>query len=379
MTTAGRPVRVLQLTASLAIGGAERMILGLAQGIDRDRFDLRVCALYPSSADDFSAAADDVGVPVHELTPHRFYDPRTVRAVAALIREHEIDVVHTHVLDADVAGQLAGRLTGTPVVTTLHSVPDSYERQPPGRHWPQRLTVRRLARQLVCVSDTALDRFVEDWGVPTDRLRTIHPAVPLDPFLAVPAGPPRRSTSDGPVVTAVGRLVPAKAQHLLIEAAPAVLVAHPDARFVIVGPGPREDELRRLAESLGVADRVDLPGARHDIAAVLAETDVFTLTSEWEGLPISAIEAMAAARPVVLTDVGGCRGLVDDGRAGVVVPPGDSTAIADALVELLGDEDRRRALGEAARRRVVSEFSLERMTRAYESLYDEVVSRRGSR
>lgn len=372
MTNAGRPLRVLQLTASLAIGGAERMILGLAQGIDRDRFDLRVCALYPSSADDFSGAADDLDVPVHELTPHRFYDPRTVSAVARLIREHEIDVVHTHVLDADVAGQLAGRITRTPVVTTLHSVPDSYERQPRGRYWPQRLTVRRLARHLVCVSETARDRFVEDWSVPVERLRTIHPAVPLDPFLAVTSGPPPPGSAAGPVVTAVGRLVPAKAQHLLVEAAPTVLAAHPNARFVIVGPGPREDELRQLATSLGVADRVDLPGARHDIAAVLAETDVFTLTSEWEGLPISAIEAMAAARPVVLTDVGGCRDLVDDGRAGVVVPPGDSDAIADALIDLLGDDERRRSLGDAARRRVVAEFSLDRMTRAYESLYDEV-------
>ena len=232
-------MRVLQLTASLAIGGAERMILGLAQGIDRDRFELRVCALYPSSADDFSAAADDVGVPVHELTPHRFYDPRTVRAIAALIRDHEIDVVHTHVLDADVAGQLAGRLTGTPVVTTLHSVPDSYERQPRGRHWPQRLTVRRLARHLVCVSDTALDRFVEDWGVPRARLRTIHPAVPLEPFLAVPAGPPRRSTSDGPVVTAsagtAGSIGLAPADHISIWS------AHPfdwnDAALVSVSLG----------------------------------------------------------------------------------------------------------------------------------------------
>lgn len=362
---------MLQLTASLAIGGAERMILGLTQGIDPERFDVRVCALYPSSPDDFSAVAAELGVPVVELTPHRFYDPRTVTAVARLIREHSIDVVHTHVLDADVAGQLAGRLTRIPVVTTLHSVPDSYERQPRGRHWPQRLTVCRIARHLVCVSDAARDRFVDDWDVPADRLRTIHPAVPLDPFLAIPSGPPR-AASAGPVVTAVGRLVPAKAQHLLIEAAPAVLEAFPTTRFVIVGPGPREGELRDLAASLGIADRIELAGTRHDIAAVLARTDVFALTSEWEGLPISAIEAMAAARPVLLTDVGGCRDLVADGDAGLVVPSGDRAAIAAALVELLSDPERARALGEAARRRVVDSFSLERMTRAYESIYEEV-------
>ncbi|MEX2314717.1 MAG: glycosyltransferase, partial [Thermomicrobiales bacterium] len=173
-------------------------------------------------------------------------------------------------------------------------------------------------------------------------------------------------------VTTVGRLVPAKAQHLFIEAAERVLRQHSNVHFMIVGPGQREQELRRLASDLGIAGRVTLTGARHDIPAILSRSDVFVLSSLWEGLPLSAIEAMAAARPVILTDVGGCRELVEHGSSGLVVSPGNSQAIADAILALHGDEARRLAFGHAARERVRGAFDVQRLATEYEALYSSV-------
>jgi glycosyltransferase involved in cell wall biosynthesis len=364
-------IKVMQLSASLAIGGAERMILSLAKEIDRARFEVHVCGMHPAEHD-FKHAIDDLDVPLHILRTKRFYDPRTIRAITQYVRQQEIDVIHTHVLDADVAGHLAGRLTIRPVITTLHSVPFSYDRQRPTRRWLQRFTVRYMAANLVTVSNTAEAQFIDQWKIPAGRIRTIHPAVALDPFLAVPEGVPIRGPDEPLTVTTVGRLVPAKAQHLLIEAASRIARQGLNARFTIVGPGQREGELRQLANELGVADHVTFAGARHDIPAILSQTDVFALTSMWEGLPLSAIEAMAAARPVVLTDVGGCRELVEDGVNGLVVSPGNSQAIADAIVSLLGDAQRRRRYGQAARERVRGVFDVARLAQEYEALYSSV-------
>lgn len=367
-------INVLQLSASLAIGGAERMILSLAKELDRASFDVHVCGLHPAEHD-FRDAIDDLDVPLHILGTQRFYDPRTIHALMRYIREHEIDIIHTHVLDADVAGHLAGRLANRPVITTLHSVPFSYDRQRPVRRWLQRLSVRYLATDLVCVSNAAETLFINEWNIRSDRIRTIYPAVSLEPFLSIPDGTHGRAADAPFVVTTVGRLVPAKAQHLLIEAAHRVVQQFANVEFIVVGPGQREQELRRLASDLGIADRVTLTGARHDIPAILSRTDVFVLSSMWEGLPLSAIEAMAAARPVVLTDVGGCRELVEDGSCGLIVPPGRSEAIADAVLSLLGDEQRRRSLGHAARERVRETFDVQRLATEYETLYSGIHGR----
>jgi glycosyltransferase involved in cell wall biosynthesis len=191
----------------------------------------------------------------------------------------------------------------------------------------------------------------------------------MEPFLAVPTGVPEERPYPGPIITNVARLNPQKAQHLLLEAAQIVLHQFPQAHFLIVGKGHLEQELKQRAQALGLERHVTFTGVRHDIPAILAESDIFVLSSQWEGLPLSAVEAMAAARPVVVTNVGGNTELVEHGRSGLVVPPNNIEALADGLLTLLQDRSTRITLGAAARQRVQHLFSTDRFIQQYESLY----------
>jgi glycosyltransferase involved in cell wall biosynthesis len=165
---------------------------------------------------------------------------------------------------------------------------------------------------------------------------------------------------DGRIVGNVARLAAQKGQRYLVEAAPAVLERHRDARFVIVGDGDLRGELEALARARGVADRFLFTGAREDVPGLLASFDLFAFPSLFEGLCLSVIEAQAAGVPVVATPVGGIRETVEDGVTGFVVPPADAGALADRIVFCLDHPDEARRAAEEARRRV-ARFSRERM------------------
>lgn len=365
------PLRILHLIDSLSVGGAERLILGLAERMDRGHFEIHVCCLGVQRGNALQADFERLNVPLHVIGSRNFYNPRAVREVARYIRQHRIDIVHTHLTSSDIIGRIVGRLMGRPVVSTLQNVPRNYDRDRLDRRLMERLSARYLATRLIAVSPSIRQMFVREWGVPEEQIVMIYNAVPMEPYTAIPAEPSRAGGA-GPLITNVGRLSPQKAQDLLLSAAALVLKQRPDARFMIVGQGRLETPLKQQAEALGIAERVTFTGLRHDIPAVLAESDVFVLSSLWEGLPLTAVEAMAAARPAVLTDVGGNRDIVEHGVHGLIVPPGNVQALAAALLDLLNDPARRVAMGGAARARVRHDFSIDTITAQHEQLYEAI-------
>lgn len=364
-------IKVLQLTASLAVGGAEVIILNLARRLDRARFETHVCHLGQVRSNSLQPEFERLGVPVYSTGSRKLYSVTNIRAVQSYVQEHQIDLIHTHLLNADIVGRLVGRWTGRPVISTLHNIPFNYNRSRWDRRWLERLTARYLANRLIAVSRHIGDRFIQEWSIPAERISPIYNAVDLEPFLAIAPGVDP-ATSRGPVITNIASLSQQKAQDKLLEGARHVLQQHPDARFKIVGRGRLEAKLKSYAENLGIAGQVEFTGLRHDIPEILAQTDIFVLSSLWEGLPLAAIEAMAAARPVVLTDVGGNHELVTSGQEGLLVPPGDVPALAAALQNLIDDPAYRNRLGRNARARVREEFSLERMMGEHERLYETV-------
>lgn len=368
-----RRYTILHMCDSLSVGGAERLILGLARQLDRARFAVRVCSLGSLRGNLLQPELEALGVPVELVGSRRFYDPACLATVARSVRANGVDLIHTHLTYADVVGRTVGRLTGRPVVSTLHNEPYDYDRQRFDRRLLQRLTARHATSMLVAVSPRLRELYLAAWGLRPERVTAIMNAVPLAPFLAVPPRP-EPGPDDELAITTIGRLSPQKEQRLLLEAMALLLPRCPQARLTIVGQGRLEQELRARAAALGIAERVSFAGVRRDIAAVLAASDIFVLSSRWEGVPITAAEAMAAGRPVVLTDVGGCRDLVDHGVSGLLVPPGDARALAGALLELAGDPPRRRALGEAARERARRELSMELFARRHEALYEALLA-----
>ncbi|HET9776022.1 MAG TPA: glycosyltransferase [Gemmatimonadaceae bacterium] len=368
----------MQLIASLSVGGAEQLLLGLADQIDRERFELHVCSLGTIRGNRLLPEFERLDLPIRIFGLERWYDPRALAMVVRYARTHRIDVIHTHLVHPDIMGNAAGMALGLPVATTLHNVPHNYRRERVNGVI-ERFVFRNLATQLIAVSTTIHQAFIHEWGIPAEKITTIPNAVQLERFLAVQEGVARAAAATGPLITNIGRLSTQKAQRDLLDAMKLVLERHPTARLMIVGEGRLEQELKRQAAALGLADRVEFTGVRRDIPAVLAQTDVFTLSSRWEGLPLTVVEAMAAARPVVLTDVGGVRDLVDPGVHGLLVPPGEVPALANALSTLLSDDGLRRAMGQAGRERIVRDFSMdvyvERHHALYESLWAE--GRRG--
>ncbi|MGH2933059.1 MAG: glycosyltransferase [Gaiellaceae bacterium] len=305
----------------------------------------------------------DAGIRVHVVPVSGVFDLRALARLARVLRTQRVEVVHTHGHFAvNVLARVAGRLAGARVLSHMH-IQNAF-RSGPGRALQIAIdnATARLCFALVAVSDATRDDLVRQ-GYPASRLVTVHngvaPAEAVEPV----------RLADGPTIVEVARLADVKGQRTLLEALPRL-----KATAVLVGrdleqDGVYERSLRAEAERLGVADRVVFAGYRGDVPAVLAGCDVFCLPSHAEGLPLVVLEAMAQGKPVVATPVGGTAELVVDGETGLLVPPGDAAALAEALSALLGDPERARRLGAAGRARVEREFSLAASARRVLSLY----------
>jgi len=230
------------------------------------------------------------------------------------------------------------------------------------------------ADSLVAVSEGQRDALVRYHRLAPERILVLPNGVPDNRFRGDASVRLRKRAEldlavDAPVVGSIAVLTEQKGMTYLLRAAQAVLQRRPDARFVIVGGGPLEAQLRREAEGLGVAHAVIFTGWRADVAQILLAFDVFVMASLWEAMPLTLLEAMAAGRAVVVTDVGDNRRIVQDGRAGLVVPPRDAPAIAEAVLRLLEGPRAAADLGQVARERFDACFSVSRMMAGYERLF----------
>jgi glycosyltransferase involved in cell wall biosynthesis len=306
-------------------------------------------------------------------------DARALRAVAALVRRHQFDVVHAHSAKAGVLGRLAAKTAGVPVVYSPHCFPFV---GPWG--WPRRTfatTVERvlgpLTDAIVCVAHEerrlALDRGI----VGDDRLAVVHNGVEsADPGLH--ADPELEAFAAGrPLAGCIAVLRPQKAVHVFVDAAPHILAAVPDARLAVIGNGEERGQLQARAQRLGLpSDRFRFFEFRTPAARALRALDVFVLSSAWEAFPISILEALAEGVPQVVTDVGGAAEGVLDGETGLLCPPGDPPALALAVSELLLDPSRRAAMADASRQRHAEHFRVEVMASRTAAVYDRVAAGR---
>jgi glycosyltransferase involved in cell wall biosynthesis len=232
-------------------------------------------------------------------------------------------------------------------------------------------------RQVDCfiaASEAIRQMLVAD-GVPAERTVTVHEGIDIEHVAAAPVVDVHQAfflPHGAPVVGNIAALVPHKGQRHLIEAAHVVVQKMPDVRFVILGEGELRDALERLVKEHHLEKHVLLPGFRTDVLGCLKSFDVFVMSSVTEGLGTSLLDAMACSRPIVATRTGGIPEVVDDGVTGLLVPPRDEAALADAIVDLLGDAARRQRMGEAGLARVNEKFTVERMVAGTAAVYARV-------
>jgi glycosyltransferase involved in cell wall biosynthesis len=372
-------IRVAYMIDHLHVGGAQRHLLEVVRGLDRDRYALEMWTASPEPGD-LGPVFDRLGVPVRSFDIRgTMLHPRTFAAihrVARELRRRDVHVAHGYLFEGNFLAALVGRYGRLPVTLVSKRSLDRYTR-----------VDRRLAAALsnvladrVLVNATAVRRIVVEHEWCAERRIQMIPngaALPLvaaDEPTSVKAPDPRGS---GPLVGMVGRLNWKKGYEYALDAAALLRDRLPGLRFDIVGDGSMRAELEERARGAGLADTVRFLGQRRDVPELMRGFDCFALSSIIEGMPNALLEAMALGRPVVTTSAGGSAEVVVDGESGFVVPPRDARALADAIERVLRDPALAARLGEAAARRVRENFSLEAMLSALDALYRGEVARAG--
>jgi len=311
------------------------------------------------------------GVRVETFRLDRALSPTFARWLEQTLRTHRVDVAHSHEFTMAVYGAWAARRAGIPHLFTMHG----------GRYyaarWRRRIALRvaaELSGAVVAVSESLREHLSRDLWMRASRIVTIPNGASLALVERSSLRDDLRLAADDQLAVAVGNLYPVKGHRYLLEALALLRTRLPQLHVAIAGRGLLEAELRARAEALGIGDRFHLLGLRADIGNVLGGADVVVLPSLSEGVPLALLEAMLAARPIVATAVGEVPTVLDGGRAGVLVPPGDAAAIASALGTLLCDPAQARRLSGAAATRASEEYTLNRMIERYSTLYARLLA-----
>lgn len=374
-------IRLLEFITFFYLGGTERQMVNLIKGLEPEQFELHAGCF--GKVGPFLEEVNSLGVPISEYKTGSLYSLGSMRArlrFAGYLRKHSIDIVHSYGFYSNVFAIPAARLARVPVV--IASIRDCGETLTP----MQKRVQRMFCQTADCILANA--EGVRSWliaeGYPAGKIEVIRNGIALAPAAgASPIGGLREELglpADTPLVAVLSRLNPMKGIEYFLEAAALVSRLFPAVRFLIIGGGSyRADnsyrtQIEKYAADLGLGGRAIFTGFRTDVPEILRQIDISVLPSLSEGLSNSLLESMAAAVPSIATRVGGTPEALDDGVSGLLVPPRDSPALAEAMTLLLERPEFARGLGEAGRRRVTQMFSIEKMVRQTESLYRKLQS-----
>ena len=379
-----RRLRVLRVITRLNVGGPAIQAVLLSARLDPERFETLLVAGTESAVEgnmielgrlDAPPALRRIAALGREISP--LDDLRALWSLVRLIREFKPDIVHTHLAKAGTLGRVAARIAGVPVVIhTFHgTVFRGYFGSLRSRLFLEiERALGRVSTRLVAIT-AGQRRELVALGIGSDATVVEIPlGLQLAPFIDVPSRTEARVAlglpEDAPVVAIVARLVPIKDVGLFLRT---LAKLKRPAIGLIVGDGEERASLESLAVSLGIASRCRFLGWQRDVRSLYAAADVVVLTSRNEGSPVSIIEAMAAARPVVCTDVGGVSDVVASGVSGILVPYGDAEGLATAIDGLLADPAMRERLGNEARNAVYPRYDVSRLVTDITALYASLV------
>jgi glycosyltransferase involved in cell wall biosynthesis len=374
-------ISVLYFSNELVRGGAEEHILTLLRGLDRTSFHPHL-ACTPELAEKLGTDLPD-DVEVLRLRLSKPADIGAALTLARAIRRLRIDVLHSHLFYASLFASPIGRIGGVPLIVETPHVREHWRRGLKASFAVDRLAGRAVDLY-VAVSEANARYLVEQKGLPPQKILVIYNGCDLkrfDPNRVAPEGLRAQLgfAPDDPVLALIGRLEPQKGHRVLLDAFPEVRRQFPRAKLVCVGEGGLQGALEQRTAELGLGGAVRFVGQQANVEDWFALADVTVLPSFWEGLPLVAIESLAAGRPVVATAVDGTPEVVVDGKTGLTVPPGDSERLAQAIGRLLGDGALRQQLATAGRQWVTERFDAERQVRRTETLYQVALYHRDSR
>ena len=368
---------VLFLITGLAYGGAETQLVNLATSLKKRGWEVRVVSMLPPQA--FTEELKEAGIPLSILNMRRgVADPRAVFRLVKILREWRPDIVHSHMIHANLLARVTRLFYKIPVlISTAHNIDE-------GGRWREiayRLT-DSLADLTTNVSQAAVERYIRVGAAPKDKIIFVPNGIDISRFK------PDRDTGwrlrnelgiDNYFVwLAVGRFEAAKDYPNMLQAFKMVVDKKQDTLLLLAGQGSLLEETRKLANELDLEDKVRFLGVRRDVPDLMNAADAYVMSSAWEGMPMVLLEAEACGLPVVATDVGGNSEVILNNKSGYIVPPGDSEALAAAMMKMMAlPEAERRAMGRAGRAHIEANYSLERVVDQWEELYRELLQRKG--
>jgi L-malate glycosyltransferase len=377
-----RPLRkVFYLVDSLNIGGTETQAVELARRIPMAGYEVTLGCLRAQGP--LWERLRGTEVAVREFHPRGGIDrPAGIYQLLRLswfLRREKFDIVHTHDLWSNLLGVPAARLAGVrAIVSSRRDLAHFDWYQGKRRAWLRR--IQNLSGAVIANAGSIRDALIAEDGFAPEKLRVIHNGVDIDKFQASRDGRERLFPGSGPgkLIVLVGNMhTDVKGHPWLIASAPAVVRDFPSTRFVLVGDGEQRVTFEQQVAKLGLQLNFIFLGRRENVAEILACCDIGVLPSRAEGLPNAVLEYMAARLPTIVSRVGGNAELVSDGVTGLVVPPGDSPALAAALLKILHDPGLARQLAENGHEFAVREFSFDRLVREVDALYTELLQRSG--
>ena len=366
-------IKVVHIVPMLSPGGAERVALHIVRGLNPRRYEPVVVSLMPRMDCELDHLLDASGVEVRYLGKHLGFDYRMFSRVYRALSECRADIIHTHLQVLRYVFPAAALLKQRSVLHTVHNLA---EREiEPGMRWTQRYALRRGVVP-VAVAEEVARSLQRVYGIP--KCRVIANCIPTLSFAH-----PKTSRSewrategfreDDVLFVCVARFAAQKNHALLLKAYAEGPAADRRAHLVLIGDGVLRPQLETQARSLGVLDRVHFLGVRANVPDALGAMDVFVLSSDFEGNPLSVMEAMASGLPIVSTAAGGVPDLFESGKHGILVPLGDVLGLSKAMTFLLQNQEARRSLGTAAARRARNKFDVTTMVQDYQEMYEQLL------
>ncbi len=382
-----KKINLMHIIGRLPVGGAENLLLTVARNIDRDRFNLTVCCL-----DGEGRVAEKIRQEGFRVVclggARRRHLYRKVFGLMKILRQEEIDIVHTHLYQADLWGRLIALLAGVPVVCrTEHGDVSSFKNKPfyfrAAEYSGFNSMLDRLGAGVIFISD-AQKRAFEKHGRNTGEHFLIHNGIDTDKFSD---GRERKHTGAGMkyaensvVIGVIARLSSSrKGQNYLLPAMRKILNRYPQTRLQVIGDGEDEGGLKYLAKCLKLDRNISFLGMRDDIPELLEGMDILVQPSITEPLGLSILEGMYSGLPVVATDVGGIPEIVRHGETGFLVPPKDPDALADSIMKLIRDRDMAREMGKKGRETVMNGFTGKVYSKKLEKLYTSLLGGKNRR
>ncbi len=372
--------KIFHLMKMKGVSGSENHLLTLLPQLDHSRFDIHLGILTESKHVplllDYTRMLEERGVKVSMLEMRKYFDIRLLWTLCKHIREERFQIVHTHLIHADLYGTIAAKLAGVPVVVSSRHNDDRFRNYLP-LIWLNGFLARWHSR-LVVISD-ALGRFLERVEhIPPEKIVRIHYGLqPESIEHLMEPGFIRQEfqiPDQAPVIGTIGRLTDQKGQRYLFQAVKQLVAHFPELRMVMIGEGELRSELEQQSQELGIAANVIFAGYRSDALKLLSGCDFFVFPSLWEGFGLVLLEAMALKKAIVASRVSAIPESVLDGKTGFLVPPKDADSIADAMLTLLKAPTLTQRMGDAGYAHLQENFSVRKMVRATETLYSELIS-----